>query len=64
MTEDTSLHFKPITQVAGLIESRQMSPVELTRYLLERITKLDGRLKSYATVMADHALSAAKAAEQ
>ena len=64
MAEDTPLHFKTITEVAGLIESKQMSPVELTTHMLDRIAVLDGRLKSYATLMADSALSAAKAAER
>ena len=31
---------------------------------VDRIERLDSRFKSYATVMADHALTAAKAAEQ
>ena len=53
-----------ITEVAKLIESKQLSPLELTAELLERIDQLDGRLKSYATVMADHAIAAAKRAEE
>ncbi|MCH8186088.1 MAG: amidase [Chloroflexi bacterium] len=64
MAEDTPLHFKTIAEIAELIESKQMSPVELTTYMLDRIAALDGRLKSYATLMADSALSAAKAAER
>ncbi len=64
MAEGTPLHFKTITEVAELIESKQMSPVALTTYMLDRIAALDGRLKSYATLMADSALSAAKAAER
>ena len=61
---DTALHFKTITEVATLIQSRQLSPVEVTQALLTRIEHLDSRFKSYATVMADHALQAAKVAEQ
>jgi amidase len=49
---------------AALIQSQQLSPVEVTRALLERIAQLDGRYKSYATVMADHALEAAEVAER
>ncbi|PKB73302.1 MAG: amidase [SAR202 cluster bacterium Io17-Chloro-G7] len=63
MTE-TPLHFKTITELAGLIHSRQLSPVEVTQAMLGRIDALDSRLKSFATVMAEHALSSAKAAEQ
>ena len=58
-----SLHYKTITELAGLIESGELSPVEATRAQLERIEALDGRLKSYATVMADSALAQAEAAE-
>ena len=58
------LHFQTISQVVGLIKSRQISPVEVTTKSLERIDRLDSRLKSYATVMADHALTAARRAEE
>ena len=60
---DESLHFKTITELAGLIESKQVSPVEATKAQLDRIEELDGRFKSYATVMADSAMSQAKEAE-
>src|SRR5215475_1073056 len=61
---NTPLYFHTIAELAALIKSQQLSPVEVTRALLERITQLDGRYKSYATVMADHALEAARVAEQ
>ncbi len=46
MAEDTPLHFKTIAEIAELTEAKQMSPVELTTYMLDRIAALDGRLKS------------------
>ena len=58
------LHFKPLLEVAALLQNRDISSVELTQSLLKRIESLDGRLKSYATVMADRALAAAKQADQ
>jgi amidase len=61
---DTPLHFLTITELAALIKSKKLSPVEVTRALLERITRLDQHLQSYACVMADHAQSAAKVAER
>ena len=61
---DTPLHYQTITEVAGKIQSGEVSPVELTRALLDRIAALDGELKSYATVMEDQAMAAALAAEQ
>ena len=60
---DTPLHYKTITEIAALIEARELSPTEATRSTLERVDALDGRLKSYATVMADHAMAAARRAE-
>ena len=61
---DTPLHFKTITEIAKLIESKQLSPVEATRSMLERIDALDGKLLSYATLMAESAMAAAQSAEQ
>jgi len=65
MNADSSapLHFASLTDVASLIASRDISPVELTRLMLERIESIDGMLKSYATVTADRALHEARDAE-
>ena len=57
------LHFKTITEVSELIKEKHISPVEVTTTILDRIDKLDSHLKSYATVMADHAMMAAEKAE-
>jgi amidase len=61
---DTPLHFKTVSEVAALIESKELSPVELTEAMINRIESLDGQYKSYATVMADHAKASAQAAEK
>ena len=61
---DTPLHFKTITEIAKLIESKQLSPVEVTRAMLERIDALDNKLMSYATLMAESAMAEARNAEQ
>ena len=63
MTE-TPMHFKTINALAGLIRSKQLSPVEVTHAMPGRIQALGGRLKSYVTVMAEHALPSAKSAEE
>ena len=60
---DGPLHFASLVDVAKLIESGDLSPVELTEIMLDRIERIDPRLKSYATVMTDHALGAARRAE-
>lgn len=61
---ETPLFYKPITEIAELLSSRNLSPVELTSVMLDRIEQLDGQLKSYATVTTDLAMTAAKKAEQ
>ncbi len=53
--EFKELHFKPLLEVAALLQNRDISSVELTQSLLKRIESLDGRQKSYATVMPDQA---------
>jgi amidase len=58
------LHFRSLAEVARLLEAREISPVELTQDMLERISAFDGRLKSYATVTTDRALAAARRAER
>ena len=61
---DTPLHYQTIAEVGARLQSRELSPVELTTAILDRIQALDGDLKSYATVMADSAIASARAAEQ
>lgn len=53
-----------LTEVAGLIKRSEVSPVELTRAVLERINRLDGKLHSYITVTSELALEQARAAER
>ena len=63
MTE-TPLHFKTILELASMIESKTLSPVEVTESALTRIGQQDPQYKSYATVMAEQARTSAKAAER
>jgi amidase len=58
------MHYKTITEIAPLIESGELSPVELAQSQLDRINELDGRLKAYATVTADLAIEQARCAEK
>ena len=61
---DMPLHYQTIAEVGARLQSRELSPVELTSTILERIEALDGDLKSYARIMADSALASARTAEQ
>lgn len=58
-----NLHYGTILELSTRIEAGDLSPLTLTETMLNRIAALDGRLKSYATVMAEPALAAARAAE-
>ena len=59
----TELYHLTIREAAGLIESKQLSPVELTQAFLDRIEAIDGDIKSYVTLLGDEALAQARAAE-
>ena len=61
---ETPLHFKTITELATLIKSKALSPVEVTEAMLTRIQRQDPQYKSYATVMAEQARASAQAAER
>ena len=58
------LHYASLQVVAQRIAKREVSPIDLTDYMLDRIAKVDPQLKAYATVMADRARAAAKNAER
>lgn len=59
-----SIHYRSLHSVAEDIRSGELSPVELTEYMLARINSLDERLLSYATVTREQALLAAQTAEK
>ena len=58
------LHFLSIQELALQLQSRALSPVDITRHQLERIARIDGYLKSYATLMPEQALADARTAER
>jgi aspartyl-tRNA(Asn)/glutamyl-tRNA(Gln) amidotransferase subunit A len=55
--------FLGAARLAALVRAREVSPVELVRTYLDRIDRLDGRLRAYITVTAEAALDAARRAE-
>ena len=61
---ETPLHFKTITDLAALIKSKSLSPVEVTEAMLSRIQEQDPQYRSYATVTAEQARASAQAAER
>jgi aspartyl-tRNA(Asn)/glutamyl-tRNA(Gln) amidotransferase subunit A len=59
----TPLYYLTIGEASALLRHRQLSPVELTRAFLDRISHLDSTLKAYITVLPERALAAARVAE-
>ena len=58
------LEYLSLRDLARRIQSKEISPVELTARMLDRIASVDPKLKSYATVMREQALEAAAGAEE
>ncbi len=58
MRED--LHYLSLDEVSRRLKARRVSSVEATKATLDRIEKVDPKLKSYATVTAEQALADAK----
>ncbi len=63
MPPDVQLAFASIGEIASLYRRGELSPVELTRFLLERIARLNPRLNAYLTVCGEQALEQAARAE-
>ncbi|MBV9982466.1 amidase family protein, partial [Bradyrhizobium sp.] len=57
------LHELTLTEAAGLISTRKLSPVEYTASLLARIEALDPQLNAFITRTPDVAIAAARTAE-
>src|SRR5262250_1964643 len=62
MTEQ-ELAFASIAEVAALFRKGKVSPVELTRLMLQRIEEIGPKLNAYITICAEAALEQAKQAE-
>ena len=60
----TDLCYTPATELARLIRTRAVSPVEVTRAVLERIERVNPTVNAYCTVTADAATATARAAEE
>jgi aspartyl-tRNA(Asn)/glutamyl-tRNA(Gln) amidotransferase subunit A len=56
--------FLTIAEAGRLIASKKLSPVELTRALLQRIAEIDPEINAFLTVTEEQALAAARAAER
>ncbi len=53
----SDLHYLSLDEVARRLKARKLTSVELTGSMLDRIGRIDPKLKSYATLTADRALA-------
>jgi len=60
---DEEIAFAPVTQLSRWIESRQLTSERLTNIYLSRIERLDPKIRAIITLVKDHALERAKAAD-
>ena len=58
------LHYVSLHDVSHMIRTRQVSAVEVTRGLLDRIERYDGQLHSFHKVLPERALKAARQADR
>lgn len=61
---DPELHILELADVAQLIQARKLSSAEVTKAQLDRIALHDPHLHSFAAVLPDQAMRAARAADQ
>ena len=61
--DNSEIPFLSASELARLIESGEVSPVQATEAYLQRISEVDGRLNSYITVTREQAMDAARQAE-
>ncbi len=62
--DKADIPFLSVAELARLIERKDVSPVEVTDGYLERIDRLNDRLRAFLTISRDAALEAAHEAEQ
>lgn len=60
---DDAIAFAPVTQLSRWIEQKKLTSERLTSIYLDRIARLDPKIRSVITVTKDHALQQAKQAD-
>jgi amidase len=61
---DTPLHYRSLTDLSDALRRRELSSVEVTAALLDRIAATEPQTLSYVTVMADAAMAQARTADE
>ncbi len=62
-SSDDAIAFAPVTQLSRWIESRQLTSARLTNIYLDRIERLDRKIRSVITLTRAHALARARQAD-
>jgi Asp-tRNA(Asn)/Glu-tRNA(Gln) amidotransferase A subunit family amidase len=62
--KDEDIAYSPVTKLSRWIETRALSSERLTRIYIERIKRLDARLRSVVTLTEAHALARARQADK
>jgi amidase len=57
------VHYLSLMDVSARLRSGELKPTTLTEMILARITRHDGALKSYTTLLADRAIAKAQEVE-
>ena len=60
---DADIAFAPVTHLSRWIETRKLTSTRLTQIYLDRIQRLDGKVRSIITLTSDAALAQAKQAD-
>ncbi len=63
-TSDDDIAFAPVTRLSRWIESRRLTSTRLTNIYLDRIARLDPKIRSIITLTKDHALARAAQADR
>lgn len=61
--DETDLCFTPATELVGAIRAKQLSAVEITSTVLDRIARLEPKLNAFAHLAAEQAMEAAAKAD-
>lgn len=64
MSLAAELNWRPVTELARLIRSKAVSPVEVLRSCLEAIERLNPKINAICTLAAQSAMAAAQRAER
>ncbi|MDB5526631.1 MAG: amidase [Rhizobium sp.] len=59
----TEIAFTPAAELSAAMRSKEISPVEVTKSVLDRIDRYDGQVNAFATLMAESAMETAREAE-